>query len=217
MNKIPKLTPALPRFALIYDLETFSTHVNAVVIEVGLVLIDTHNGEILHEHVHYFNQENQHGHYDPETHEWVKNNLPEHVYNERMRNSNAVNDNKQSMLELIQIIDHMLKNPVGDDLEDYAVYGNGSNFDQPILNGLAQRLLGRNNVFKWNFKQELCLRSYTSLFCTADQLKQIKAQCIDELETLFERPMVLHTALDDARIEGRILHKLVSMFHTAYN
>ena len=217
MNSIPKLTPALPRFALICDIETFITDVNTVGIEVGVVLINTRNGEIWHEHVHYFNQENQYGHYNPETHESVKNNLPERVYNKRMRSCNAVIDNKQSMLELIQIIDHMLKNSVGDDLEDYAVYGNASNFEQPILNGLAERFLGRNDVFKWSFEQELCLRSYTSLFCTADQLKQIKAQCIDELETLFERPMVLHTALDDARIEGRILHKLVSMFHTAYN
>ena len=187
---------------------------NAVVIEVGLVLIDTHNGEILHEHVHYFNQENQNGHYDQETHDWVKANIPEYVYNERMRYSNAVTDNKQSMLDLIQIIDNMLKNPVGDDLEDYAVYGNGSNFDQPILSGLAQRLLDRNNVFKWNFKQELCLRSYTSLFCSKDELQQLKDDCMEELNEIFGRPMILHTALDDARIEGRILHKLVSMFHS---
>lgn len=214
MKFTPKFSPALPRFALICDLETFSTYVNAVVIEVGLVLIDTHNGEILHEHVHYFNQENQNGHYDQETHDWVKANIPEYVYNERMRYSNAVTDNKQSMLDLIQIIDNMLKNPVGDDLEDYAVYGNGSNFDQPILSGLAQRLLDRNNVFKWNFKQELCLRSYTSLFCTKDELKQLKDDCMEELNEIFGRPMILHTALDDARIEGRILHKLVSMFHS---
>ena len=36
---------------------------------------------------------------------------------------------------------------------------------------------------------------------------------MEELNEIFGRPMILHTALDDARIEGRILHKLVSMFH----
>lgn len=201
----------MSKFALVCDIETLSTRSNAVVSEAAFTLINTQDGNVEGQYHAYFNQEQQKGHICDETMQWLKENVPERVLSARNANCDAIPNNK---IEMIRLIDEINQNviSIAGSFEDVAIYGYGSNFDQPVFTTFAQGLLGKNNPFPWSFRREFCLRTLESYFFTKTESKELKKNIKQSLENYYGRELILHTAIDDSLIEAKLLHEVHKKF-----
>lgn len=197
----------LKQFALILDIETLSTHSNAVISELALTMVNLSTGEIefcIEQNFNTAEQIDQGFNYDQGTEQWAKDNLPVAVYLDRVAKCDAIQDNKQTLKALIE--------RVGLALEKYRdgfnVYCKGGNFDYPILTNFCNHYLNIPNAFPWSFRQELCIRLFESMFYNKQELKVMHQEIKDHVSSVLGREAIPHTAVDDTLMEAEFFHRV---------
>lgn len=201
----------LKKHALVLDIETLSTKSNAAISELALTMIDLETGEVQFCIDQNFNTDEQIEHgfgFDLGTQDWTIEQLPEHIYTERLNKCNAISNNKKALMELISRVEFALKPYQTHGIKGFNVYCKGANFDYPILANFCNFYLEKPNAFPWSFRQELCMRIFESMFYIKDELDAVHEELRVVVSDCLGREAIPHVALDDTLMEAEFLHRV---------